>query len=54
VDTRVGWRPSQQLEFSLGLENLLQPQHAEFISPADWGERAQISRSAYGKVTWRF
>ena len=54
VDTRLGWRPSQGLEFSLGLQNLLQPRHVEFISPSEWGQHAQVGRSAYGKITWRF
>ncbi len=54
VDTRLGWRPSQRLEFSLGLENLLQPRHVEFISPSEWGQHAQVGRSAYAKITWRF
>jgi len=54
VDTRLGWRPSQRLEFSLGLQNLLQPRHVEFISPSEWGQHAQVGRSAYAKITWRF
>jgi iron complex outermembrane receptor protein len=54
LDTRVGWRPSQSLELSLGLQNLLQPRHVEFISPSDWGQHAQVPRSAYGKIVWRF
>lgn len=54
LDTRLGWQPSACLEFSLGLQNLLQPRHVEFISPSDWAEQAQVPRSAYGKITWRF
>lgn len=54
LDTRLGWRPSQRLEFSLGLQNLLQPRHVEFISPSEWGQHAQVPRSAYGKIAWRF
>lgn len=54
LDTRLGWRPSGRLEFSLGLQNLLQPRHVEFISPSEWGQHAQVGRSAYGKITWRF
>jgi iron complex outermembrane recepter protein len=54
LDTRVGWRPSQRLEFSLGIQNILQPRHAEFIGPSEWGQHAQVARSAYGKITWRF
>lgn len=54
VDTRLGWRPSERLEFSLGLQNLLQPRHIEFLSPSEWGQHAQVGRSVYGNVTWRF
>ena len=54
LDTRLGWRPSGRVEFSLGLQNLLQPRHVEFISPSEWGQHAQVGRSAYGKITWRF
>jgi iron complex outermembrane receptor protein len=54
LDTRVGWRPCRRLELSLGLQNMLQPRHAEFIGPSEWGQHAQVPRSTYGKVTWRF
>lgn len=53
LDTRLGWRPSERLEFSLGLQNLLQPRHTEFICPSEWGQHASIPRSAYAKIVWR-
>lgn len=56
LDTRLGWRPTPRLELSIGAQNLTDPRHPEFLAPvhSDWGVQAQVSRSAYGKVTWRF
>lgn len=53
LDARLGWRPARPLEISAGLQNLLDPRHYEFGS-GDLVEAAQIGRSVYGKVTWRF
>ncbi|MGH9358849.1 MAG: TonB-dependent receptor plug domain-containing protein [Terriglobia bacterium] len=52
ADLRVGWRPTQHLEFSVSGQNLLQPQHVEFVS--DPGLPVEIKRSAYGKLTLRW
>jgi len=52
ADLRLGWRPTQHVEFSLSGQNLLQPQHVEFVS--DPGLPVEIMRSAYGKVTFRW
>ena len=55
LDARLGWRPAQDLEVSVGLQNLLQARHPEFYSiealviPGN-----QVGRSIYGKVVWRF
>jgi iron complex outermembrane recepter protein len=53
LDARLGWRPNTPLEFSVGLQNLLDPRHFEFGS-GDLVDATQIGRNAYGKVTWRF
>jgi iron complex outermembrane receptor protein len=52
LDVRFGWRPTDSVEISLVGQNLLDRQHLEFgtASPAT----AEIERSFYGKVTWRF
>jgi iron complex outermembrane receptor protein len=53
ADVRLGWRLTEQLQVSLGLQNLLDPRHPEFGSVL--GEMpTQSKRGAYGKVTWRF
>lgn len=53
LDARLGWRPREPLEISVGLQNLLDPRHLEFGS-GDLVEATQVGRNAYGKVTWRF
>ena len=52
VDARLGWRFSENVEFSFAGQNLLDASHAEFggLDAA----RRQVKRSAYGKITWRF
>lgn len=54
LDTRLGWRPSRNLEFSLALQNLLDPRHPEFVQIYDVEGPAQIGRGILGKITWRF
>ncbi|MGN6641853.1 MAG: TonB-dependent receptor plug domain-containing protein [Verrucomicrobiota bacterium] len=52
LDLRLAWRPTKQWELSLVGQNLLHDQHPEagFPGPA----QEEITRSVYGKVTWRF
>jgi iron complex outermembrane receptor protein len=52
VDTRLGWRPLEFVEFSLVGQNLLAPRHAEFGDDAPLHTLAQ--RNVFGKITWRF
>ena len=54
LDARLGWKPVQNLDLSLGLQNLLDPRHVEYASAADVVTGNQVGRSIYGKVTWRF
>lgn len=51
MDVRIGWRPNNQLEFSLVGQNLLQARHIEFGTPE---RRGEIQRSVYGKIAWTF
>jgi iron complex outermembrane receptor protein len=53
VDTHLGWRIGETLEFSVAGQNLLTPRHFEaayayILSPT------QIERSVLGRITWRF
>jgi iron complex outermembrane recepter protein len=52
ADLRFGWRPTPLLEFSIDGQNLLQPQHVEYVS--DPGLPVEIKRSVYGRVTFRW
>lgn len=53
LDMRVGWSRGEHVEFSIGGQNLLNAQHAEFrsvyaISPTE------VQRNVYVKSIWRF
>lgn len=52
VDLRFGWRFSENVEFSFAGQNLLDARHAEY-GGVDAASRV-VSRSASGKLTWRF
>lgn len=53
-DTRLAWHPGERLEFSISGQNLLRPQHPEFVLPIDIQGVDQVSRTVYGKITWQF
>jgi iron complex outermembrane receptor protein len=53
VDARLGWRPAEAVQLSVGLQNLLDPRHPEFGS-GDFVSTTQVKRSVYAKLTWRF
>ncbi len=53
LDTRVGWRPSEALELSVALQNLLDDRHPEFTDLTGVTS-SEVQRSIYAKVTWRF
>ncbi len=52
-DTRVAWTPMPNLELSIVGQNLLDDAHPEFSSFV-YQSRAQVPRSVYGNVTWKF
>lgn len=53
-DSRLGWRSTKHLEFSLALQNLLDPHHPEFVNIYDVEGPAQVGRRIQGGVTWHF
>jgi len=53
LDTRLGWRPTPDLELSFVVENLPNNRHLEFI-PEGAIRTTEIGRSIHGKITWRF
>jgi iron complex outermembrane recepter protein len=52
-DTRIGWRASESIEFSLVGQNLLSPHHSEYPD-ADFITHTRVDRNVFGKVSWRF
>ena len=53
LDAMITWRPHKDIEFSLVGQNLLNPSHPEY-APGIIGTTAEIERSFYGKLTWRY
>ncbi|MGZ4834873.1 MAG: TonB-dependent receptor plug domain-containing protein [Terriglobales bacterium] len=53
-DVRFGWHPRSNLELSVGGQNLLSGRHTEFSPWIPLFSNGQVSRSSYGKLTWRF
>jgi len=49
-NARVAWQATHGLELALIGQNLLEPAHAEFGTPA---RRRDVRRSVFAKVTWR-
>jgi len=55
LDLRLGWRPSDDLELSLIVQDLLDPAHPEFAPETlGTGIANQTERSVFGKAIWKF
>ncbi|MBN1931032.1 MAG: TonB-dependent receptor [Desulfobacterales bacterium] len=54
MDICLGWKPIEYIEFSLVGQNLFAPRHLEFVDNIFFNEAAELERSLYGKVTWKF
>lgn len=52
LDVRLAWQATKNIEISLVGQNLLHDHHPEYGFPGP--NREEITRSVYGKVTWRF
>jgi iron complex outermembrane receptor protein len=52
LDLRLGWRPTVRWEFSLSARNLLDRQHAEFVTTNSLNE--EVHRSCTLKATWHY
>ena len=53
LDSRLGWRLTQEAELSVALQNLLDDRHPEYLSE-DITHAFEVGRSAYLKLTWWF
>jgi iron complex outermembrane receptor protein len=54
MDVRLAWKPHPNLELSLVGANLLHSSHAEFQPVFVITEAAEVPRSVYGQITWRY
>jgi iron complex outermembrane receptor protein len=52
LNTRLAWHASERLEISLVGQNLLHDHHTEYGFPDP--TRAEIQRSLYGRLAWRY
>lgn len=54
ADLRVGWRPRENLEFSVVGANLLDSPHQELRSSLIFYSPTLVSRSVFAKMSWEF
>ncbi len=55
LDTRIGWQPQENLEVSVGVQNLVGDRHYEFRRPDFINTLySEIEHNFYVKLTWRF
>ena len=54
LDARLGWRPTDRVEFSLVGQNLLDSRREEAVPELLPLTATQVERAAYGKLTLRF
>lgn len=52
-DTRLAWKPMENLELALIGQNLLDNYHSEF-SPAVYNYQTQVPRAVYANASWHF
>jgi outer membrane receptor for monomeric catechols len=52
LDARAAWRLTDDLQFELVGQNILDDSHREFGDPTDV-ETTVVGRSFYGRLTWR-
>jgi iron complex outermembrane receptor protein len=53
ADLRIGWRPSANIEFSIGVQDALEANHVEYESTR-FNQISMVPRNFYAKATWRF
>ncbi|MBL3619448.1 MAG: hypothetical protein JMN26_17225, partial [gamma proteobacterium endosymbiont of Lamellibrachia anaximandri] len=53
LNTRLAWRPWEDMELSLVGQNLLQDHHAEFVGES-FLTQTEVERSVYGMIRFDF
>jgi iron complex outermembrane recepter protein len=54
MDARIAWQATKNLELALVGQDLFTPSHAEFRPTQVQSQAANVPRSFYAKVTWKF
>ncbi len=55
MDARLAWKPRENLEFAIVVQNILDSHHPELgTSPVVQSPLVEIERGIYGKITWEF
>ncbi|MEZ6177756.1 MAG: TonB-dependent receptor [Candidatus Scalinduaceae bacterium] len=54
LDMRLGWKPTEFLDISFGVKNMLDGEHREFPTGSDRLETTELERSIYGRITFQF
>ena len=54
LDAALTWRPKENLEVTVGVQNALDPQHPEFNSGFFQNQNTEVPRAVYGQVVFRF
>jgi iron complex outermembrane receptor protein len=54
LDSRLGWSMGEKMEFSIVGQNLTSHRRFEFQDVSNLFTPSQVSRTVFGKLTWRF
>jgi iron complex outermembrane receptor protein len=52
-DLRIGWRPTERVEISAGVQDAFSPLHLELVSSRFY-QPLEVRRNIYGAVRWQF
>jgi outer membrane receptor protein involved in Fe transport len=54
VDLGVTWRPKDNFQVAVGVQNLFDDRHPEFPDSGAYIIPSEVERSFYGRAIWRF
>jgi iron complex outermembrane receptor protein len=54
LDVRLGWQPTDSLDVSLGVRDLLTDDHLEIFQRSGGVVETEIERSVYASIRWKF
>ena len=53
LDTRLGYLASNNVDLSIGVQNILDNRHTEYV-PGLFNNRVEVGRTYYGKLSLQF